>query len=274
MNSLEEVTQKPPHEDDNQDDPYLVNALVRGLEVLRCFTADRATLSLTDLATLLGWSRTAPFRLVYTLQKLGYLQQEPFSKRYRLTAKVLELGFDYLHSLQLPEIARPYLEQLRDETGASSHLGLLDGFEVVYVVRVQTRLALASNVGVGSRLPAHATAMGKVLLAYQPPVVIESLLNSGLKLAAYTDYTITDLQKLRDELASIRANGLAISDGQFELGIHSIAAPIRDLNGNVVAAINISAPILNGSIPSESHAHLVRQTALDISGWLGYREKA
>lgn len=259
--------------EENPEDPYLVNALVRGLEVLRCFTADHPSLSLTELANLLGWSRTAPFRLVYTLQKLGYLQQEPHSKRYQLTAKVLELGFDYLHSLQLTEIARPYLERLRDKTGASAHLGILDGFEVVYVGRAQTRLAVASNVHVGSRLPAHATALGKVLLAYQPPLVLDSLLSDSRKLVAYTASTITTPGKLRAELDHIRQEGLSISHEEFELGIRSIAAPINDLNGHVVAAINISAPVpvLPDYEAGGKLAQAVRQTALDISAWLGYK---
>ncbi len=250
----------------------MVNALVRGLEILRCFTAERPSLNLTELANLLGWSRTAPFRLVYTLQKLGYLEQEPHSKRYRLTAKVLELGFDYLHSLQLTEIARPYLEHLRDTTGASAHLGLLDGFETVYIGRVQTRLAVSSNVHVGSRLPAHATAMGKVLLAYQPPVVLDSMLSKH-QLTTYTTNTITDPQKLRFELAAIRAAGLAISDEEFELGIRSLAAPVRDLNGQVVAAINISAPapVLTELSSIGTVAQTLRQASLDISAWLGYK---
>jgi len=250
----------------------MINSLARGLELLRCFTAARPTLSLSELAIILGWQRTAPFRFVYTLQKLGYLQQEPGSKRYRLTPKVLELGFDYLHSLQLSEIARPYLEQLRDSTGASAHLGLLDRLEVVYVLRVQTRMAIASNVNVGSRLPAHATAMGKVLLAYQPPLVLESFLNNGL--TAFTANTITDPTRFKAELQQIQAQGVAFSNEEYELGIYSVAAPVRDFSGNAVAAINISAPasVLPLTGADSEIAQAVRQAGLDISAWLGWKD--
>ncbi|HEX2909961.1 MAG TPA: IclR family transcriptional regulator [Chloroflexia bacterium] len=258
--------------DEQSDDPYMVNALVRGLEVLRCFTAAQPSLSLTEIANRLGWSRTAPFRLVYTLQKLGYLQQEPYTKRYRLTSKVLELGFDYLNSLQLTEIARPYLEHLRDDTGASVHLGILEGAEVVYIDRVQTRLAVASNVHVGSRLPVHATSIGKVLLAFQPPVVIESFLAQPA-LPAYTENTHTALAQLRAELQDIRLKGMAISDQEYEMGIRSIAAPIRDFNGKAVAAINISGPttVLKNTSLTSAEAEAVLSASYAISNWLGYK---
>jgi IclR family pca regulon transcriptional regulator len=270
MNELVENTEKLGV--DGQDDPYMINSLARGLVLLRCFTAERPTLSLSELATMLGWQRTAPFRFVYTLQKLGYLQQEPGSKRYRLTPKVLELGFDYLHSLQLPEIVRPYLEQLRDNTGASAHLGLLDRLEVVYVLRIQTRLAIASNVNVGSRFPAHATAMGKVLLAFQPSLVLESLLNNGL--TAFTTNTITDPLRFKAELQQIQLQGIAFSNEEYELGIRSIAAPVRDFSGNAVAAINISAPaaVLPQTGADSEVAQMVRQAGLDISAWLGWKD--
>ncbi len=256
-----------------QDDPYMVNALVRGLEVLGCFTSENPSLSLTDLAHQLGWSRTAPFRLVYTLQRLGYLQQEPHTKRYHLTSKVLQLGFEYLHSLQLTEIARPFLEQVRDATGASAHLGILDRYEVVYVGRVPTRMAASSNVHVGSRLPAHATSMGKVLLAYQPATIIEGFLKSA-HLTACTTHTITDRMALQAELHHIKITGLAFSDEEYELGIRSIAAPVFDHNGSVLAAINISAPgpILNSGSARETTADIVKLAARDISAWLGYKQ--
>lgn len=255
-----------------ENDPYLVGALVRGLEVLRAFNADHPTLSLSELAGVLGWSRTAPYRFVHTLQRLGYLQQDPQTRRYRLGSRVLELGFEYLHSLQLPEMAQPYLERLRQETGASAHLGILDGLEVVYVARAQTRLMSASNVHVGSRLPAHATSMGKILLAFQPPEILEELLQQTT-LTAYTNRTITDPSRLRQELTAIRQCGYVFNDQEFEFGIRSIAAPIYQSGGQVVAALNVSAPtpVLSDEVVQQVAIGAVRQAANELSKCLGYK---
>lgn len=258
-------------EEPEQDDPYMVGALVRGLEVLRAFDTARSSLSLTELANVLGWSRSMPYRFVHTLQRLGYLQQDSQTKRYSLGPQVLELGFEYLHSLQLPDLAQPYLERLREETGASAHLGILEGSEVVYIARVQTRLMSASNIHVGSRLPAHATSMGKALLAFQPPEILEKLL-SDHALAAYTTRTITDPVRLREELAGIREKGYVFNDQEFEFGIRSIAAPLHRTGGHVVAAINISAPtpVLNDEMVEGVAIPAVLRVARDLSACLGY----
>lgn len=248
---------------------YLSNSLARGLEVLRMFNMETPTLSLVEIANKLGVNRTVPYRLLYTLQAVGYLEQLENTKRYKLTPKVLELGFSYLNTLQLPEIARPYLEQLRDETGASSHLGILDGREVVYVARVSARGVTALNVNIGSRLPAHATAMGKCLLAYQPYDRLKIAV-WGTDLMPYTDQTKTMVLELQEELDAIRRNGYAISNGEFESGIRSIAAPIFDQQGLVIAAINIAGP---NSILKVSDAvqRALSKTAGELSGCFGYR---
>ncbi len=255
-----------------QDDRYMVHALERGLAVLRCFNAEHPSLSLTELANLLGWTRTAPYRLVYTLQRLGYLIQDPRTKRYRLGPRVLELGFEYLHSLQLPELAQPYLEQLRQETGASAHLAILDGREIVYVARVAARRVSAVNIHIGSRLPAHATSMGKVLLAYQPSELLDAMLNQG-PLEAYTDRTITDVQELRRVLQQIREQGYVVNDQEFEPGIRSVAAPVFNARGQAVAAVNIAAPppVLTDEFLQAVAIPAVRRVAMELSACLGFR---
>jgi IclR family pca regulon transcriptional regulator len=257
----------------DQDDPYIVGALVRGLEVLRAFNAEHPSLSMTELAHVLGWNRTAPFRLVYTLQKLGYLHQDQQTKRYSLGSRVMELGFEYLHSLQLPDLAQPYLERLREETSASAHLGILEGAEVVYVARVQTRLMSASNIHIGSRLPAHATSMGKVLLAFQPAETLERLVKDS-RLTAYTVRTITDPVKLRRELIAIRERGYVFNDQEFELGVRSIAAPVYGQGGKVIAALNVSAPtpVLTDEKVDQVAIPAVRRATAELSASLGYRK--
>jgi IclR family pca regulon transcriptional regulator len=248
------------------DERYLVGGLMRGLDVLRCFDRDHQTLSLGEVARMLGWRRTEPFRFLHTLESLGYLHRDPVTKRYRLTTKVLEMGFVALANLPLPELAQPYLERLRDRTNGSAHVGVLDGQEVVYVGRAASRAILGSTIHIGSRLPAHATAIGKTLLASQPDTWLRDWLERH-DLTRYTATTLAETPALLRELAAIRASGYAISNAEFELGIRSVAAPIIDAAGHAVAAINVSAPL--ESLTDDALAAIiipaVRETAAELS---------
>ncbi len=223
------------------DERYLVGGLMRGLDVLRCFDRDHQTLSLGEVARMLGWRRTEPFRFLHTLEALGYLHRDPVTKRYRLTTKSLEIGFSALANLPLTDLAQPYLERLRDRTNGSAHVGILDGNEVVYIARAASRAILGSTIHIGSRLPAHATAMGKTLLASQSDAWIRTWLERN-DLERYTATTLAEVTAFMDELALIRARGYAISNAEFEAGIRSVAAPIVDGGGEAVAAINLTAP--------------------------------
>lgn len=248
-----------------EKDRYNSSSLVRGLEILRLFRPEQPTLSLVEIANQLGVSRTTPFRLLFTLQTLGYLQQNEHTKRYELTPKVLELGFAYLNTLQITEVARPYLEKLRDETGGSAHIGILDETAVVYVARVSARGVSTVSVTVGSRLPAHATALGKTLLAFLPKEKWkEMLLISDLH--SYTKDTKTMMTALLKELELIRGQGYAISNGEFESGIRSVAAPILDDTGQVIAAVNVAAP--EAILPDAYLTKFVLPAILETAGQL------
>lgn len=222
------------------EDRYFVGALARGLQVLRCFDRDTPTLSLAEVAEKVGWARNVPFRYLHTLERLGYLRRDPTTRRYSVTLRVLEFGFQALSQLGWRDLAQPYLEQLRDLTAASSHLGVLDGGDVVYVARAASRLVLSSTIQVGSRLPAQATAMGKVLLAAMSPEEI----SDWLRHASFSRYTANTLSQSRllEELLVTRARGYAVSNGEFEAGIRSVAAPVLGADGVVIAAINVSGP--------------------------------
>ncbi|WP_096203151.1 IclR family transcriptional regulator [Bacillus sp. FJAT-45350] len=224
----------------NEKDKYLSNSLVRGLEILKMFTPENPTYSLAEISQNLGVSRTVPYRFLYTLQTLGYLYQDEVTKRYGLTPKVLELGYSYLNTLQLPDIAKPYMEELRDHTKFSTHLGLLEGHEVVYVSRVPNIGVTTVTINIGSRLPAHATAMGKCLLSYLTEEQLYAKF-AGVELKQFTQRTKTLPKDLLSELEEIKEKGYAISDGEFEAEIRSVAAPIVK-NNQVIAAINIAAP--------------------------------
>ncbi|MGG1676017.1 IclR family transcriptional regulator [Neobacillus sp. NRS-1170] len=253
---------------------YNANALVRGLEILKLFSEERPTLSLVEIAKELDVSRTVPFRLLYTLQTLGYLYQDEHTKRYSLTPKVLEIGFAYLSTLKLPEIAQPYLEKLRDETGASCHLSILDGNEVVYVGSAPVRGVSAVNVNIGLRLPAHAIANGKVQLAFQPQDRLNQIV-FGSNLQPYTERTQTDFLEFQQELATIRKDGYAITKGEFHHGIQSVAAPIFERTGQVMAAINVVATekTFNSEFIEKIALPKVLEVSEQLSGFMGYHAK-
>ncbi|MBM7644881.1 IclR family pca regulon transcriptional regulator [Scopulibacillus daqui] len=224
----------------DQKDRYLSNSLVRGLEILRLFNEKRQTLSLAEISSYLGVGRTTPYRILYTLQSMGYLHQDEQTKRYQLTPKVMELGFAYLNSLQLPEIAQHYLKELRDVTGASVHLGVMDGPEVVYIERLQGKMTTTVNISVGTRLPSFATTLGKVILAYQPEEEINKVLSPEYMEKVNTDPGM--IFKIKEELKTIQKNGYSLSTGGYEAGINSVAAPIFNSKDKPIASVNIAAP--------------------------------
>ena len=246
---------------DAEQDRYLVPGLMRGLAALQAFSAERPTMGLSELAAALGTTRSAMFRIAYTLTELGFLLQDGRTRAYSLGPAVLKLGYGYLASRDLLEIALPVLERLRDDTGWSAHLAVREGREALYLLRVPTRRGLASIVHVGSRLPAHATSMGRVLLAGMEPADLAALYRddppAGVSFAT-----------LQRRARADAAAGHVLHRGEFEHGLASIAAPLRDVSGRVVAAINLSAPGLD---PAPVVARL-KAAAAEISragGWTG-----
>jgi IclR family pca regulon transcriptional regulator len=214
-----------------------VQSLARGLAVIRAFDADHSELSLSDVARLTGLTRAAARRFLHTLVELGYMRAD--NGRFSLRPKILELGYAFLSSLTLPEMATPHLEQLVERVHESSSVSVLDGDEVVYIARVPTRRIMTVAISVGTRFPAYATSMGRVLLAARSADWLDGYLAST-KLRTLTTRTIADADALRAELARVRAQGWALVDQELEEGLRSLAAPIRDPDGRVVAAVNVS----------------------------------
>ncbi|WP_372624034.1 IclR family transcriptional regulator [Falsiroseomonas sp.] len=242
-------------------DRYLVPGLVRGLEVLALFTPDAPRLTQAEMAQALGVTRSAVFRVVHTLTELGFLLQEPATGRYALGPALLRLGHGVLPARDVIGVALPVLEGLRDETGWSAHLGVLEGTEVVYLLRVPARRGMRSIVHVGSRLPAASTAMGRVLLAGLEEAALADLYRGG-RFAALAKRARTD-----------RARGHVVHLGEFEAGVASAAAPLRDAAGRVVAAINLSAPLEEapeGQRRAAREAVVAAAAAISRSlGWAG-----
>jgi IclR family pca regulon transcriptional regulator len=243
-------------------DTGFVQSLERGLVVIRALSApDPQTLS--DVARATGLSRAAARRFLLTLERLGYVSQE--HGRFALTPQVLQLGYAYLSSLTLPDVAQPHLARLVELVHESSSVSVLDGGEVVYVARVPTRRIMTVAINVGTRFPAHATSMGRVLLAGLPAPARAATLDA-VAFEAITPATITAREALEQELDRIAEQGYAVVDQELEVGLRSIAAPIRDGGGAVVAAVNLSVHA-STMTPAEMRERLqppLRETAAAI----------
>ncbi|MFC8845964.1 IclR family transcriptional regulator [Micromonospora sp. NPDC057141] len=221
-----------------------VQSLERGLAVIRAFDAEHPRLTLSEVARATGLTRAAARRFLLTLVELGYVHTD--GRLFSLRPRVLDLGYAYLSSLSLPEVAQPHLEALATQVRESCSVSVLDGDEVVYVARVATRRIMTVGISVGSRFPAYATSMGRVLLAAQPAGWLDDYLATA-RLRALTRHTVTDPVRLRAALATIAAQGYAIVDQELEEGLRSLAAPIHGEHGSVVAAVNVSAHASRGS---------------------------
>lgn len=226
-----------PLSDEAVRDADFIQSLERGLSVIRAFDAEHPKLSLSEVAARTGLSRAAARRFLHTLVNLGYMRTE--GSQFALRPKILELGYAYLSSLTLPEVAMPHLEQLVEQVHESSSVSELDGDDVVYIARVPTRRIMTVAISVGTRFPAYATSMGRVLLADRPDDWLEEYLESA-PLRALTSHTIAEPSSLRAELGKIREQGWALVDQELEEGLRSVAAPIRDSEGRAIAAVNVS----------------------------------
>jgi IclR family transcriptional regulator, pca regulon regulatory protein len=214
-----------------------VRSLVRGLAVIRAFDAEHPEQTLSDVARRADLPRAAARRFLLTLAGLGYVRTD--GRLFALTPRVLELGFAYLSSLSLPEIAAPHLEALVREVQESASVSVLDGDDVVYVARVPTSRIMTVAITIGTRLPAYATSMGRVLLAALPPDERDRRV-AALPAQPLTERTITDPAALVRELDTVREAGYCVVDQELELGLRSISVPVRGRAGEVVAAVNVS----------------------------------
>lgn len=254
------------------EDRYLVPGLIRGLEVLQAFTPERPELSLSEIAALLDVSRSAAFRPVYTLASLGFLLQNRQHQTYSLGPAVLRLGYGYLATRELVEIALPVLEDLRDRSGWSAHLGVRDGRTVLYMLRVPALDGLDSIVHVGSRLPASATTMGRVLLTGLAEAELTALYRDE-------DFSRAPGRSPRHRAALLaqwdgdRKKRSVVQVGEFEAGMASIAAPVRDMTGQVAAAINLTRTFAGRPGPdqlADLEAQVV-ESAAQLSRLMGWR---
>lgn len=219
-------------------DSDFVQSLDRGLAVIRAFGPDRERLSLSEVARATGLTRAAARRFLLTLVKLGYVRSD--GREFSLQPRVLELGYAYLSGLALPEVAEPHLEELSAKLHESSSISVLDGHHIVYVARVATKRIMTVAISVGTRFPAYAASMGRVLLAALTPAELDQYLAEAT-FEAFTERTVTDPERLREIIAEVGRVGYSIVDQELEDGLRALAVPIHDSSGKVTAAINVSA---------------------------------
>ncbi len=219
------------------DDRNFIRSLERGLAVLQVFSREHPSLTLSETAVRAGVTRATARRILLTLERLGFVRSD--DRRFSLTPRVLRLGYAYLSSLGLWQLAEPYMEQLADLTHESCSAATLDGTSLVYVARVPARRVMAISLSVGSRLPAYPTSMGRVLLADLAPAELDDYFRLAT-LEQLTPGTVTDEARLRQVLDRVRQQGFALVDQELEDGVRSIAAPVRGRDGRALAALNVS----------------------------------
>lgn len=253
--------------------PDFVEALARGLDVLTCFDAVHPTRSLSEVAVAAGLARPTARRLLLTLSELGYVR--PAGGGFALTPKVMDLGLAYTSSLGLWDLARPHLEALVAQTHESSSMAQLEGSDIIYVARVSVPKIIALRVDIGTRFPAERTSQGKVLLAAlgdaELALVLAQPSRSGLP-----PHLVRSPDDLGAELVRVRAQGWALADEELAPGVRSIAAPVRDANGTVRAAMNVTVHAAETSTDAllRDHLPLLLQTAGRISAdWATWQRR-
>ncbi len=246
-----------------------VQSLERGLHAIRCFTGDRPDLSITDVAERTQISRAAARRILLTLEGLGYVGRNQ-AGLFHLQPAVLSLGYAYISGQQLPQVARPYMQSVADEIHGSSSLAVLDRSDILFVGRVRSPSLLTTTLSVGSRLPAHITAMGRVLLAEVPDDQIDRYLQNA-NFQSLTDLTLVDPADVKAAILKARQLKYSFVDGELAIGVRAVAVPVHDHSGAVVASLNVSVADARASREQiiETCLPVLRRAAAAITAGLG-----
>ncbi|MFC7534061.1 IclR family transcriptional regulator C-terminal domain-containing protein [Actinoplanes sp. GCM10030250] len=244
--------------------PDFIEALARGLDVLRSFRSGNPAMTLSEIATLTGLARPTVRRILITLEQLNYVRAD--GRGYALTPRVLELGMAYVHSLNLWQVARPHMEKLVAQTGESTSMAQLDGSDIVYVARVAVPKIVTLAVNIGTRFPAPPTSMGKVLLAALPAADLPGVLAEPSR-SGITPRWQPSAEDLDRALREVRVKGWALADQDLAPGIRSVATGVRDGEGRVVAAINVTVHAAETSVETlvDDHLPMLLRTAANIS---------
>lgn len=218
-------------------DPNFMTSLERGLAVLQAFSQERRVLTTSQISQRTGIPRAAVRRCLYTLAKLGFVTEED-NRLFSLRPRVLKLGHAYLATTPLAHAAQPVLRHISGTLNESSSVAILDGDEILYIARASTSRIMSIDLHIGSRLPAYCTSMGRVLLAQLSPDALDAYLDRTKRIQ-YTPRTIVSRDGLLDTLESVRCNGYALVDQELEIGLRSIAVPVKGADGRATAALNV-----------------------------------
>lgn len=267
----------PGADEDRSDTSYRVPGLERGLRILTEFSPREPVLDAPELSRRLGIPRTTVFRLLQTLESLGFLERADRDRNYRLGVAVLRLGFEYLSSLELTDLGLPLIEALRDETGLTSHIVIRDGRDIVFVAKAQSHAPIFSSVkvNVGTRLPAHATTHGQVLMGDFTLDELRALYPEAT-LERFTPQTPETVEELFGRIREDAERGYALSESSFERGISVVSAPVRNDTGRIVAVITttVPRPAIDAQLLDTGLINKVRRAAEDLSRRLNYRPQS
>lgn len=253
--------------DQRSSSAEFVLSLARGLDVIRSFDEDAPEMTLSQVAKRTNMPRAAARRFLHTLRTLGYVASD--GHKFRLTPQVLSLGYAFLSSMTIWEVAQPFMEEVSQRVHESCSMSVLEGNDIVYVARVPTKRIMSVALGIGTRLPAHCTSMGRVLLANLPDDALDAYFSTSER-QAFTDSTVTDEAALRDILDQVRVQQFALIDQELELGVRSIAVPLHDKTGRVLAGLNASghaARVTSQEMEEDFLPHL-RQATKEIAALL------
>jgi IclR family pca regulon transcriptional regulator len=259
------MTKLPNH------DVYFVPGLFRGLRVMEILGAADKSMTLSEIARAMELSRSSAFRLVYTLRQMDYLKEGEQTNTYSLGPRVLNLGFAYLNQQQITTIARQHLATLRDVTGVSTHLSVLEGHDVLYLGSHQARTGFVSNMATGTRTQAYASAIGWCLLGALTADELAAFCDD-IQFEKFTQHTPTSYQELNERVVTTKQDGFIVSKGFRQPGGSSLAVPVRNHRGEIVACVNISGPDSGFDFDKLDSFYIpeTQAAALKISRELGY----
>ncbi len=253
-------------------DRYLINSILRASGVLRCFLGEKTHFKISELAHQLGLDRSTTYRILLSLERCGFVEKDQKTGEYSLGLAAFEIGSTYLKQMDFIKISKPVMTELAMAVQETVHLAVLSGTEIVYVDKVDSPRTIGVMSKIGQRGPVYCTALGKVLLAFQPEGELPGMIRQ-IRLIPLTPRTITSKQKLIEELRTVRNQGYALDRREIEEEVECIGAPIRDHLGKVIAALSVSGPQKKIGTPGEKHfvGEVVKAAGL-ISAKLGYTE--
>jgi IclR family KDG regulon transcriptional repressor len=256
----------------DKDEKDRVKSLEKALNLLILLSKNPSAMSLDDLTHGSGLKKTSCFRLLQTMKNLNFVEQDPGSKNYYLGSRNISIGAAALNGLSLRRTALPYMQRLQEETDETVNLAILEGTEIVFVERLESKHILSTHHKIGDRLPLHCTCMGKTLLAFLPEHKTDEIL-SQIQFTRKTARTITSKEAFKKELKKVRDEGVAVNMEELEQGLCAVAGPIRNYSGEAIASINIAFPVVRHD-PKQAltkFAPMIKQACLEISKSLGFQ---